>query len=355
MRQISFILILLLSSWGYGQSSLKDTVTSVLFIGNSYTHMNDMPSIFEKIAKAKDQRVLVEKSTKSGASLEEHSQREGMYKAIKSRPWDIVVLQGFSREFSFPQSHIDSATIPYLAQIIDSIRTNHINTQILFYMTWGYKEGYKEIEAVDTYPKMAQAIIDGYQYASEYFCLPIAPVGQVWRDIRNYHPQLNLYDADMAHPNRNGSFLAASTFYSAIFNESAYGAITSTIGLSEAQKIHRSVAKIVLADPQNFMLNEINIGLRQITHVDGTYHLYASTSIPFIEEIRWDFGDGQYSNKINPSHEYKYPGSYQIRVSITFDGQVRHYVRNIYFKGVIKPEKNPKKSIKKGNKPFKKI
>lgn len=63
----------------------------ILFIGNSYTHMNDMPLIFERIAKAAGKEVKVEKNTRSGASLRIHSEREDMYEAIKQEKWDWTV------------------------------------------------------------------------------------------------------------------------------------------------------------------------------------------------------------------------------------------------------------------------
>ena len=127
---------------------------NILFIGNSYTHMNSMPFIFDKIAKAKGKSVNVEMSTHSGFSFKQHSERADMYDAIKSREWDYVILQGYSREFTHPFDTIDSASIPYIAGIIDTIRNNNPCTNLLFYMTWGYKNGYDQNEAVDSYLKM---------------------------------------------------------------------------------------------------------------------------------------------------------------------------------------------------------
>ena len=40
--------------------------TSVLFIGNSFTFMNDMPSIFKEIAESKGKKVFVDHQLKSG-------------------------------------------------------------------------------------------------------------------------------------------------------------------------------------------------------------------------------------------------------------------------------------------------
>jgi hypothetical protein len=357
IKKLLFSFISFLLSWNclWSQSSVSKEATTVLFIGNSYTHMNDMPTIFEKIAKDKGQKVFVEKTTKSGANLKEHSGRADMFDKIKSRKWDIVVLQGYSREMSFAPEHIDTASMPYLIDIMDSIQKNHSCTQMLLYMTWGYKEGFVERPETDSYEKMQSEIARGYQYISQVLQVPIVPVGRVWQDLRTNYPTINLYDADKAHPNRNGSYTAACTFYTAIFNESAEGAITSTIGSDEALKIQRSAAKIVLADPQKFMLNVNEIKLKSLTHVNGEHHLYCTTNFPSAIKVKWYFGDGKTSSEYNPFHQYKEPGEYQVRLHVSDRLGERYYLRRVYFKPISMPNQVDKPSLKKGNKPFKKI
>ena len=93
---------------------------NILFIGNSYTHMNSMPVIFDKICKAKGKPVHVEMNTRAGASFNVHTTRTDMWEKIRSRKWDYVVMQGYSREFIEDPEYLDTASVPYMNKIIDS-------------------------------------------------------------------------------------------------------------------------------------------------------------------------------------------------------------------------------------------
>ena len=50
----------------------------ILFIGNSYTHMNEMPKLLQKMADKAGKDVIIERNTQSGGSFEIHSQRESV-------------------------------------------------------------------------------------------------------------------------------------------------------------------------------------------------------------------------------------------------------------------------------------
>src|SRR5690606_15913872 len=78
---------------------------NILFIGNSYTHMNKMPALFDKIAEAKGVKMHVEMNALSNHSFKMHSLRPELYTKLRERKWDYVVLQGFSRELSYPKEY----------------------------------------------------------------------------------------------------------------------------------------------------------------------------------------------------------------------------------------------------------
>ena len=126
----------ILALFATGSVSAQAEPVKVLFIGNSYTHMNNMPKMFEKISKDAGMNVIVEKCAQSGASFKVHSEREEVYEAIKSRDWDYVILQGYSRELTFDPEHIDTATVPYLNKITTSIYDNYACTNVLFYISF---------------------------------------------------------------------------------------------------------------------------------------------------------------------------------------------------------------------------
>src|SRR5690606_1135387 len=106
-----------------GSSALATEIQpmNVLFIGNSFTHMNGMPQMFEKLAISKSIKINVVMSAKSNHTFKMHSERADLYEDIKKFKWDYVVIQGFSRELSYGTEHIDTASVPYFNQIVDSV------------------------------------------------------------------------------------------------------------------------------------------------------------------------------------------------------------------------------------------
>jgi len=333
----------LMVSFFCGTSAIAQTPESmsILFIGNSYTHMNSMPFIFDKIAKAKGKSVNVEMSTHSGFSFKQHSERADMYEAIASRKWDYVVLQGFSREFTHPVAYLDSATIPYLTGIIDTIRANNACTNILFYMTWGYKDGYGLNEDVDTYEKMSDTIANGYHYISDYFNIPIVPVGRVWKKVRTEYPDVNLYDADLAHPSKSGSYLSACTFFASIYRESPEGIYTNTIGAQNAQIIQRVAAAYVLPKLNEFKLDSNIWDVQYSRTANGDFIANLWANFPAATKVEWNLGDGMKTTEPILKHIYKKPGRYLVKLSVEDSCGIRNFQKEIVFESPKAPEPVP--------------
>lgn len=286
---------------------------NILFIGNSYTHMNDMPESFEKIALNSGKKVKVLRNTHSGFSFAKHSEREDMYEAIKKEKWDFVILQGYSREFIHDYNHIDSATVPYLNKILDSIYTNSPLTNVLFYQTWGYDNGYHEKEETNSYEKMAMRIRDGYNYISNRYNLPVVPVGMTWRKAKSELKNIDLYAKDRAHPSKYGSYLIANTFYQAIFNDEPKETPIWKVKKKKAKQITKLVREFVPT-------------VREEYHLDSTrYHikiedktLKFSVDLPNIESVEWDFGDRTSSLELSGMHVYAKYGVFTVQLKIRF-------------------------------------
>jgi len=225
-------------------ASASDT-TRVLFIGNSFTGNNDMPGIFQKICRAKKKIVHVEKCWKGGASLKDQTARPELFAAIKKGKWDVVVVQGWSKEFVQDKAYIDTSTLPYAAKILDTIKAHNPCAQILFYETWGYRDGCEKDSIKLSFEQMSDTIIKGYAYMNSLFNHPVVPVGRTWLSFRKKYTEINLYDTDLYHPSKSGSYLAASTFFTSIFHESPVGAVTKIINYSEAKLIQHPCAQTV--------------------------------------------------------------------------------------------------------------
>lgn len=301
---------------------------NVLFIGNSYTHYNNMPKIFEHLAKSKGKNVYADSIAVSGSTLHQHTERPSTYRKMKSRTWDIVFIQGFSRELAQDSLVIAAETIPYAQILIDSIKKYNPCASIYFYMTWGYADGYVVEEANDSYEKMQQRVCDGYFQMSRAFHYPIAPVGLVWQQVRLLHPDINLYVPDKEHPNPSGSFVAACTFYATIFKESPVGGTApGKVNPAVIQPIEKIAEQFVLSNLERFNLDTIQHPMLEIPPALAFSIKESWTNITIINktadcpDIKWDFGDGTTSRKLNPKHYYKESGTYTVTLHVYKDCQ----------------------------------
>jgi hypothetical protein len=81
------------------------------------------------------------------------------------------------------------------------------------------------------------------------------PVGYAWWTVRKQNPDIDLWQADGSHPNKNGTYLAACVFYAAIFRESPERLANSAqIPAKTAQALRAIAARIVLDDPGEWNL-----------------------------------------------------------------------------------------------------
>lgn len=67
--------------------------TSVLFLGNSYTSVNDLPGLVQQLALSMGDTVNVQMVAPGGFTLYEHSTTLASIDAINAQAWDFVVMQ----------------------------------------------------------------------------------------------------------------------------------------------------------------------------------------------------------------------------------------------------------------------
>src|SRR5205814_1948693 len=88
-RTITISLLLFLG----GEIFAAETIR-ILFIGNSYIYVNDLPAVIGELAAAGRQRpVESESETPGGFTLEKHFQEGKARQKLSARKWDYVVLQ----------------------------------------------------------------------------------------------------------------------------------------------------------------------------------------------------------------------------------------------------------------------
>lgn len=304
-----FFLLLAISSISWCQPM------RVLFVGNSYTHYNNMPKIFKDLANSKNINVDVHMSAKSSHTFQMHSERPDLYQDIQREKWDYVVLQGFSRELSTDIRKIDSMVVPYVKRIADSIYHQNPCATILLYETWGYEQGFPEDSVNMSYQVMSDHIHQGYLYLSKLFDFPIVPVGKVWETVKENNVSIPLYQEDLQHPSKFGSYLAACSFYAAIFKQNPNTTFTDGLSPDKAKYIQNTSFSIVDQNMTRYLLNRNMVNVKS-TSKDGKFKAECSANFPNAKSIVWNFGDGKTSNLFQTQHAYSKPGTYTITITI---------------------------------------
>ncbi|MGD0765413.1 MAG: SGNH/GDSL hydrolase family protein [Dehalococcoidia bacterium] len=218
--------------------------TRVLFLGNSFTYVNDLPSTFAHLAESAGRPVQVAMVANSSETLAQHAASSDSLDKIASQGWSYVVLQEQSET---PATDIgrDDYTYPAAETLAD--RAEAVGAVPLLFMTWAHKGGLPA-SGLPTYEAMQQQINAAYLDIAEELNVPVAPVGFTWYMVRLDHPDINLWQDDGSHPNRAGTYLAACVFYASIFRESPEG-LSFHGGISGEQ------ARAIQAEAGNIVLN----------------------------------------------------------------------------------------------------
>lgn len=204
----------------------------ILFIGNSYTYFNDMPTLFSRLCGCNGKQAQVFSVTKGGRKLHENldsadqTTRE-LEAVVQQNPMDVVILQEHS---VLPITDFDrfSANIKSLMEKIGPAR-------YVLYQTWARKAGAEFLQEHKLTPRtMAVKLQEAYAKVADTVGADRAPVGQCFWEISETHPEIDLYDPDLTHPSYAGNCLSAMTHYRTIFGEMP--ADLSCLDLSDVTK-----------------------------------------------------------------------------------------------------------------------
>jgi len=305
----ALISTLLLSNIILGQDSAK-----VLFIGNSYTYFNNLPGMLTDLSTSLGDYVQPTSQVAGGATFQAHATNPATYTAINSADWDFVVLQAQSQEPSFPDSQVNSETLPFAEQMADSIRNNSICSNILMFMTWGRENGDPQWVPISTFDGMNSRLRNAYIRMADSIDASISPVGVAWKYVRDNYPSIQLYSPDGSHPSLEGSYLAACTFYASLFRKSPVGAsFTSSLAPATAANLQLSAATAVMDSLDHWNLYPMS----EHTQADFSYVVNGGEVVFINNSVNataydWNFNDGQVSNDESPVIVYSAPGSYSV-------------------------------------------
>jgi hypothetical protein len=193
--------------------------THVLFIGNSHTFTNDVPSMFESMARAGGYSVKADMVAHGGWTMLDHAQSSETIEEIRSTEWDYVVLQEQGDVPSFPSSR-EREMYPAIRGLHNEISASGADT--VLFMTWGHRNGSLAAN-VGGYGAESALVETAYVKIGNELDVAIAPVGVAWWLAMQSDPGLNLWVNDGNHATKEGSYLAASVLYHVILGQSPEG------------------------------------------------------------------------------------------------------------------------------------
>ncbi|WP_341907451.1 DUF4886 domain-containing protein [Fluviicola taffensis] len=255
-RTSSHLFVLLLVVLCFSCSQSKKT-THILFVGNSYTYRNNMPKLFEEIARSKGEQLSVSHITRGKYTFYLQSKRKKLYHALHDQEWDVIVLQGSSRDMLRDSARFKKRTYPALDKMLGMIQKNQKAAKVYFYMTWPYRKGDPKTKQFSDPDSMLEAVAAGYSNLRDRYKVPVIPVGKVWRSYHVTYPEANLYLRDNSHPSYEGSYLVACTMYSAIYGKSPEGADqVAILNQNESTRIQRFINKQYRTSEFQFYLKD---------------------------------------------------------------------------------------------------
>lgn len=322
INQRNLFLIIFFSALHFFSGSVLKAQQSnrVLFLGNSYTGVNNLPQIISDIALSVGDSLIFDSHTPGGYQLIDHSLDIVSQNKIATGGWDYIVLQGQSQE---------PITDPHdfgigVSDLYSQIRQNNPCNTIMPYMTWGRKNGDASnclsFPVMCTYQGMDTTLKNKYLDITLYINGEVSPVSVVWSYLRQNHPTIELYQADESHPSAAGSYAAACCFYAAIFKKDPT-LITYNFNLNATDaSIIKSAAKTIVYG--NLSLWDYKkppiADFRYYTGSGVNEIIFSPINLQRVQQnYFWDFGDNTTSTLHSPTHSYLSDGTYTVRLTTT--------------------------------------
>lgn len=196
------------------QSSVVTAVppAKVLFVGNSFTYYNNsLHKHYRRLTWASGlftrensrSRIM----TISGGRLPEHS--GGFKNVVSAEDWDVVVMQGHSLG---PISEGTAEPFKRAARKYARIARKR-GTRPVFFMTWAYTDK----------PEMTEQLDEAYTDIGHELNAQVVPVGLAFATVTAERQDIPVRIDDKRHPSLAGSYLAACTFFAALYDQSPEG------------------------------------------------------------------------------------------------------------------------------------
>jgi hypothetical protein len=204
---------------------------NLLFIGNSYTHFNNLPSAIAALSGEDISKWRLGLYLRGGAGMRTHfcdnyglttgrgrycpelveSRVGGLDRLIEEGGWDAAIMQGQSMDTVLTADEF----LAYGKVLADRLRAGGVE-RILLYQTW----------ARQRFPQMQAVIKTCYETLATTIGAEIMRVGEAWERALSKREDLILHTSDESHPNAYGSYLAACVAYKQLTGRTCIGCAT---------------------------------------------------------------------------------------------------------------------------------
>lgn len=173
----------------------------ILFVGNSLTYTNDLPTILIEIGNNFNKSITTEMVCKPNYAIVDHLEEEIIQQKIATEKYDYVIIQqGPSSQEEGRRMLLDAG------ELLNKLCKKH-NTKLGYYMVWPSKQYYFTFDKV----------IANHTEAAQKNDALLFPVGKYWKEYEAQKPRTSLYGPDQFHPSKTGSFLAALVIFKELF------------------------------------------------------------------------------------------------------------------------------------------
>ncbi len=173
----------------------------VLFVGNSLTTTNDLPSTVSALATTIGRPLEVGRVTADGYALEDHWNDGRVRTELAGGDWDVVIMQ--QGPSALPESQV--ALREWAIRLADEARAAGSRPGLL--TVW--PESYRRQVLPD--------VIASYRTAATAARADVYPAGDAWFAAWRCTPTLGLYGSDGFHPSKLGTYLAALVVVGKLF------------------------------------------------------------------------------------------------------------------------------------------
>ena len=204
--------------------------TRVLFVGNSLTAANDLPSMVADLSARIGRPLEVETRAPGGYALEDHWNLTDVRGLIAGGGFDWVVMQ--QGPSSLPESGANLSE--WSATFAAAIRAAGARPALLTVWPESYRRS------------VFGWVIGNYSRAARDSRSLLIPAGAVWRRALAAKPRLPLYGPDGFHPSRLGTYAAAITIVARLAARSPLGLpVAAGVSASNARAVQRAAADVL--------------------------------------------------------------------------------------------------------------